>query len=62
MGLSGEIRAVTRIDARIAEADKLGFKKIFISKYNYKGLDVSRFKIEIIPIATVYELATELFG
>ncbi len=62
VGLSGEIRAVTRIDARIAEADKLGFKKIFISKYNYKGLDVSRFKIEIIPIATVYELATELFG
>jgi DNA repair protein RadA/Sms len=35
VGLSGEIRAVSRIDQRIAEADKLGFKKIFVSKYNH---------------------------
>ena len=62
IGLSGEIRAVTRIEARIAEADKLGFEKIFISKYNYKGLDTKRFKIQIAPVASVYELATELFG
>lgn len=62
IGLSGEVRAVTRIDARIAEADKLGFEKIFISKYNYKGLDISRFHIAIVPVATVYELAGELFG
>lgn len=62
VGLSGEIRAVTRIEARIAEADKLGFEKIFISKYNAKGLDTKRFKIQVIPVATVYDLATELFG
>ncbi len=62
VGLSGEIRAVTRVDARIAEADKLGFEKIFISKYNAKGLDTRRFNIEIVPVATVYDLATELFG
>ncbi|MBQ0128765.1 MAG: DNA repair protein RadA [bacterium] len=62
IGLSGEVRAVTRIDARIAEADKLGFEKIFISKYNAKGLDTSRFHIAIMPVATVYELAGELFG
>lgn len=62
IGLSGEVRAVTRIDARIAEADKLGFEKIFISKYNAKGLDTSRFHIAIVPVATVYELAGELFG
>ena len=62
IGLSGEIRAVTRIEARIAEADKLGFEKIFISKYNAKGLDTKRFHIEVIPVATVYDLATELFG
>ena len=62
VGLSGEIRAVTRIDARIAEAEKLGFKKIFISKYNAKGLDMTRFHIEVTPVATVYDLATELFG
>ena len=62
VGLSGEIRAVTRIDARIAEADKLGFERIFISKYNAKGLDINRFHIQVVPVATVYDLATELFG
>ena len=62
VGLSGEIRAVTRIDARIAEADKLGFERIFISKYNAKGLDTKRFHIQVVPVATVYDLATELFG
>ena len=62
VGLSGEIRAVTRIEARIAEADKLGFEKIFISKYNAKGLDTKRFHIVVVPVATVYDLATELFG
>ena len=62
VGLSGEIRAVTRIEARIAEADKLGFEKIFVSKYNAKGLNTQRFHIEVVPMATVYNLATELFG
>lgn len=62
VGLSGEIRAVTRIEARIAEADKLGFEKIFVSKYNAKGLNTERFHIEVVPVATVYDLATELFG
>ncbi len=62
VGLSGEIRAVTRIESRIAEADKLGFEKIFISKYNAKGLNTQRFHIEVVPVATVYDLATELFG
>ena len=62
VGLSGEIRAVTRIEARIAEADKLGFEKIFVSKYNAKVLDTSRFKIEIVPVASVYDLGAELFG
>ena len=62
VGLSGEIRAVTRIDARIAEADKLGFERIFISKYNAKGLDIKRFHIQVVPVATVYDLATALFG
>ena len=62
VGLSGEIRAVTRIDSRIAEADKLGFQKIFISKYNSKGLDTSRYNIEVVAVGNVYDLATELFG
>ena len=48
VGLSGEIRPVNRIDQRIAEAEKLGFQKIVISKYN-KGVDPSQHKIKIIP-------------
>jgi DNA repair protein RadA/Sms len=38
VGLSGEIRAVNRIEQRIAEAEKLGFEKIVVSKYNSKSL------------------------
>ena len=62
VGLSGEIRAVNRIEARIAEADKLGFQRIFISKYNKKGLDTGKFKIEIIAVASVNQLFEALFG
>ena len=47
VGLGGEIRAVNRIEQRISEAEKLGFKEIWISKYNAKGLDISNFKIKI---------------
>ena len=37
IGLSGEVRAVNRIEQRIAEAQKLGFEQIFISKYNLES-------------------------
>jgi len=62
VGLSGEVRAVNRIEARIAEADKLGFDKIFISKYNYKGLDTKRYNIEPVPLTSIGNLFKELFG
>ena len=62
VGLSGEIRPVTRIDQRISEAEKLGLEKIFISKYNLKGLDKKRFSIEIVPVAKVEEVFGNLFG
>ncbi|MEM6966213.1 MAG: DNA repair protein RadA [Bacteroidota bacterium] len=61
VGLSGEIRSVNRIDQRIQEADRLGFKQIFISKYNTKGLDPDRYKIEIITIGKIEELYRVLF-
>ena len=61
VGLSGEIRSVNRVDQRIAEADRLGFKRIFISKYNIKGLDTSRYKMEITTIGKVEELYKILF-
>ncbi|ATL46766.1 DNA repair protein RadA [Chitinophaga caeni] len=61
VGLSGEIRAVNRIEQRIAEAEKLGFEKIFISKYHKKGLNLSKFKIEIVPVGRVEEVYQLLF-
>ncbi|PSL35668.1 DNA repair protein RadA [Chitinophaga ginsengisoli] len=61
VGLSGEIRAVNRIEQRIAEAEKLGFEKIFISRYNKKGTDVSKFNIEVVPVGRVDEVYRSLF-
>jgi len=61
VGLSGEIRAVNRIDQRIAEAQKLGFEKIIVSKYNQKGLARQKFGIEIITMGRVEEVYKYLF-
>ena len=56
VGLSGEIRAISRIEQRIAEAEKLGFSKIILSKYNQKGLSKSKYNIEIVTMGRVEEL------
>ncbi len=56
VGLSGEIRAVSRIEQRIAEAAKLGFERMVISKYNLKGLDKTAFPIDILGVAKVEEV------
>jgi DNA repair protein RadA/Sms len=61
VGLSGEIRAVNRIDQRIAEAEKLGFEKVIVSKYNLKGLKNQKFNIEIVPMGRVEEIYQYLF-
>jgi DNA repair protein RadA/Sms len=61
VGLSGEVRAVNRVDQRIQEAEKLGFDKIFVSKYNFsKGKKIPQQKIEIVLISKVYELLKQL--
>lgn len=60
VGLSGEIRAVNRIEQRIAEAEKLGFDKIFISRYNKKG-GAGKFDIEVVPVGRVDEVYQQLF-
>jgi DNA repair protein RadA/Sms len=62
VGLSGEVRAVSRIEQRISEAEKLGFQEIVISKYNTSGLNMKSFKIRIIAIRRIEELFTYLFG
>src|SRR5687768_9706074 len=61
VGLSGEIRAVNRIEQRIAEAEKLGFEKIIVSKYNKKGLSKQKFNIEVITMGRVEEVYRHLF-
>ncbi len=55
VGLTGEIRPVSRLDQRLAEAEKLGFERIFVSKYGLKGLE-PRFQSKIAPVATLFEL------
>lgn len=61
MGLSGEIRAVSRIEQRISEADKLGFKRMFLSKYNLKGIEPAKYRVQLIPIGKIEEIFHLLF-
>ncbi|PUZ26512.1 DNA repair protein RadA/Sms [Chitinophaga costaii] len=61
VGLSGEIRAVNRIEQRIAEAEKLGFEKIFISRYHQKGVDFGKFNIQAVTVGRVEEVYQQLF-
>jgi DNA repair protein RadA/Sms len=61
VGLNGEIRAVNRIEQRIAEAEKLGFEKIFVSKYNSKGFAKLNFNIEVVPVGRVDEVYKAIF-
>ncbi len=61
IGLSGEVRPVTRIEQRIAEAEKLGFKKIYASKYNLKGLNIEQYKIQIVGASKVEDVFKKIF-
>lgn len=62
VGLGGEIRAVNRVENRIAEAEKLGFKRIMVSKYAIKGLDVDKYKIRVIAVSKLEEMYQRLVG
>ena len=62
VGLSGEIRPVTRIAQRIGEAQKLGFARMLVPEANMKGLDAKAFGIELVPVARVEHALRELFG
>ncbi|MEE4177094.1 MAG: DNA repair protein RadA [Bacteroides sp.] len=62
VGLTGEIRPVTRIEQRITEAAKLGFEEIFVSKYNMKGLEKKEFGIRIHPVNRIDQVFRLLFG
>lgn len=66
IGLSGEIRPISRMEQRIAEAEKLGFERIIIPKNNLQGLERGierkKIKIEIVPAQKVEEAFRQLFG
>lgn len=61
VGLSGEVRPVTRIEQRIREAEKLGMETIIIPRHNLKGIDLSGLNIKIIEVAKVEEAFRTLF-
>jgi len=60
VGLSGEVRAVNRIEQRIAEAEKLGFEKIVISSFNKLSF-THEYKIDIVKVNKIETLYNMLF-
>jgi DNA repair protein RadA/Sms len=60
-GLSGEIRPVSRIEQRIREASKMGFTKIYISRY-HRNILVNGMNIEIVPVGKIEHLVRSLFS
>jgi DNA repair protein RadA/Sms len=60
VGLGGEIRAVNRIEQRISEAEKLGFKHIFISRLNFKGIDPKKYALSIHTVGKLSEVFDNL--
>ncbi|HRX10146.1 MAG TPA: magnesium chelatase domain-containing protein, partial [Draconibacterium sp.] len=61
VGLTGEIRAVNRVEQRIAEAEKLGFKRIYLPAHN-KSFDIKKYKIEIVKYGRVEEVFKNIFS
>ncbi len=63
VGLSGEIRSVTRISQRVSEAQRIGFRRIVIPEMNMKGLDLHNIKgIEVIPVGKVQDALKIMFS
>ena len=62
VGLSGEIRPVARLEQRIAEAEKLGFRRMLVPAQGLKGINQKDLKLELVPVRRVAEAVRELFG
>ncbi len=62
VGLSGEIRPVSRLEQRIREAEKLGMETMLIPASNLKGVDTSTFTIRLIQVSKVEEAFRALFA
>ncbi|HNV95926.1 MAG TPA: DNA repair protein RadA [Bacteroidales bacterium] len=61
VGLNGEIRPVQKIEQRIAEAEKMGFQKMIISKYGLKGINLNKFKIKILTVGNLKDFNEGIF-
>ena len=61
LGLSGEVRPVSRIDVRVAEAARLGFERIFVSKYSLRDIGPHH-HIDIVPVSVIEEAFRALFA
>jgi DNA replication and repair protein RadA len=62
VGLSGEVRPVSRVEQRIAEAEKLGFTHLILPSYSLKSVNPHKYKIELHPVRKVEEALRALFG
>ena len=62
VGLSGEIRPVSRLEQRIAEAQKLGFRRMLVPAQGLKGIDTAALSIQLMPVRSVADAVRELFG
>ena len=61
VGLTGEIRPVSRLEQRLAEAEKLGFERVFVSKYGLKGIP-SKYHSKIVAVGNLFELFQKIFS
>ena len=62
VGLSGEVRPVSRIDNRVSEAARLGFERVFVSKYDLRNLEQNKYNIKIIGVSVIEEAFRNLFS
>ena len=62
VGLSGEIRPVSRLEQRIAEAHKLGFRRMLVPAQGMKGINTANLSIQLVPVKSVADAVRELFG
>lgn len=62
LGLSGEVRPVSRVEQRVGEASRLGFEKVFVSRYDAKNLDRKRYTVEVVPVGVIEEAFRKLFA
>lgn len=62
VGLSGEVRAVSRLEQRIAEAERMGFTRMFVPRASLRNLPSGKHTLELIGVANVHQLYARLFN